>query len=410
MSENVAARGDTRSGGRKVTTGGSSPSDTPAAEVTDSPDPPERGPSDMAPGGSTWAVPEWLDRLASWTWRLGVVAIGGYYLLRLFWMLRLVAVPVLFALVFAALLWPLRRRLTEHRVPDTAAAVLLVSLVLTLVAGAVWIASIGVGNQLSGDVRWEETVTRIEEWFVDGPVGLTPAEVDDYQEQLTEQVSSGAWNLGVSRARVAVDVAGAIALTVLLVFFSLKDGPKIWGFVEERIRPGRRSAVSRAGAAAFDALGGYARGITVSGIVDGAAVGIVMTVLGVPLALPFAVLTFLAAYLPIVGATIVGGLSTVVALVTVGPREAVILAVATLAIQQIEGDVILPMVMSAQVRLHPALVLVVLALGGAVAGVVGAVVSVPIAAMGSAALRSFRSTSSATDEPAQQAAGSVEET
>lgn len=342
--------------------------------------------------GSTWAVPEWLDRLASWVWRLGVVAIGGYYLLQWFWMLRLVAVPILFALVFAALLWPVRKRLTDARVPDSAAAVLLVSLVVALVAGVVWIASIGVGHQLSGDTRWEETVASIEDWLIDGPVGLTRGEVDDYREQMSDRVSSGAWSMGMSRARVAVDVAGAMVLTVLLLFFALKDGPQIWSFIENRVRPGRRLAVSRAGTAAFDALGGYARGITVAGIVDGAAVGIVMALLGVPLALPFAVLTFFAAYLPIVGATIVGALSTVVALVTVGPQAAIILAFATLAIQQIEGDVVLPMVMSSQVRLHPAVVLVVLALGGAIAGVIGALVSVPIAAMGSAAMRSFRLT------------------
>ena len=339
---------------------------------------------------ASWAVPQWLDRLASWVWRLGVVAIGGYYLLQSFWFLRLVAVPILFALVFAALLWPLRRDLTENRVPDTAAAVLLLSLVLALVAGVIWIASIGVVNQLSGDVRWGQTVTEIEEWLVDGPVGLTPAEVEQYRNQLTDRVRSGASNIGMNRARTAVDVTGALVLTVLLVFFILKDGPKIWAFVENRFRPGRRQAVSSAGAAAFGALGGYARGITVAGLVDGAAVGVVMALLGVPLALPIAVLTFFAAYLPIVGATLVGALSTVVALVTVGPREAAILAIATLAIQQIEGDIILPMVMSAQVRLHPAVVLVVLALGGTVAGVIGALVSVPIAAMGSAGLRSFR--------------------
>lgn len=357
-------------------------------------------------GGSTWAVPAWLDRLASWIWRLGVVAIGGYYLLQWFWMLRLVAVPILFALVFAALLWPLRRRLTEHRVPDTVAAVLLISLVVALVAGVASIASIGVGNQLAGDVRWEETVASVEKWVVDGPLGLTQAEVDEYREQLTDRVSSGAMNMGMSRARVAVDVVGSMVLTVLLVFFALKDGPQIWRFIEDRVRPGRRRAVSRAGAAAFEALGGYARGITVAGIIDGAAVGITMALLGVPLALPFAVLTFFAAYLPIVGATIVGALSTVVALVTVGPQAAIILAVATLAIQQIEGDVVLPMVMSSQVRLHPAVVLVVLALGGAAAGVIGALVSVPIAAMGSAALRSFRSTV-VGDELAQGATGEV---
>lgn len=357
-------------------------------------------------GGSTWAVPAWLDRLASWIWRLGVVAIGGYYLLQWFWMLRLVAVPILFALVFAALLWPLRRRLTEHRVPDTVAAVLLISLVVALVAGVASIASIGVGNQLAGDVRWEETVASVEKWVVDGPLGLTQAEVDEYREQLTDRVSSGAMNMGMSRARVAVDVVGSMVLTVLLVFFALKDGPQIWCFIEDRVRPGRRRAVSRAGAAAFEALGGYARGITVAGIIDGAAVGITMALLGVPLALPFAVLTFFAAYLPIVGATIVGALSTVVALVTVGPQAAIILAVATLAIQQIEGDVVLPMVMSSQVRLHPAVVLVVLALGGAAAGVIGALVSVPIAAMGSAALRSFRSTV-VGDELAQGATGEV---
>lgn len=110
-----------------------------------------------------------------------------------------------------------------------------------------------------------------------------------------------------------------------------------------------------------------------------------LAVVGVPLVVPLTVLTFFAAFFPIVGATLAGGLATTVALVTIGVREAVIIAVATLVIQQVEGDVVMPLVMRRQVSLHPAVILVVLGIGGALAGIVGAFVAVPIAAMLTAA-------------------------
>ncbi len=349
------------------------------------------GPVTDPPGPTArWAVPPWLDNLAAWVWRLGLVALGAYVLLRAFWTLRLVTVPVLFALVLTALLWPMRRFLTGHRVPAAiASALVMIGLVATLAAVA-WIVSVGIGDELTDSAVWEETRQRTEDWLVDGPADLTREQVAAYEEQATEAVTSGAISLGVDRARLAVEIIGASLLSAVLLFFFLKDGPQMWQFVGHRVRRGRRNAVDRAGRAAFRALGGYARGVAIAGTVDAIAVGIVLLVLGVPLAFPLALLTFLGAFLPIVGAAAVGALSTVVALVTVGPEAAVVLLIATIVIQQVEGDIVLPLAMGAQVRLHPAAVLVSLALGGALAGIVGAFVAVPLAAMASASISELR--------------------
>lgn len=338
-----------------------------------------------------WEVPVWLDRLAAWVWRLGIAIAGIYLLLRLFWILRLVTVPLLFSLVFTALLWPLRRVLTSRlRLPAAAASLVVMLLVAAALVAAGWLVSVGVNQQLSEQIVWAETRAEVEDWLVDGPLDLTEDQIERYEAEVLDATRTGAVSIGMSRARLVVELIGASLLTAVLVFFFLKDGPRMWEYLSQHIHAERREAIDRAGKAAFRALAGYARGVALTGVFDAVAVGIVLIVLGVPLALPLALLTFFAAFLPIVGATVVGALSTVVALVTVGPQAAIILAIATIVIQQVEGDVVLPLVMGSQVKLHPAVILLSLAFGGAVAGIVGAFVAVPLAAMSSAAVRAFR--------------------
>ncbi len=343
--------------------------------------------SDSIHQRSTWDVPRWLEQAAAWIWRLALVGLAVWGVVRVFGLLRLVTVPILFALILTALFWPLRDRLTRWGLPELLASWAIIALALGSLGGITWLAVVGVGEQLEDSSKWTETRTEVETWLMDGPLELSEDDVARYEDRIESSLTSGATAFGTSRIRTVGEVVGAVLLTAVLVFFFVKDGPQLWWFVIDRVRPARQEAVGKAGTAAFEALKGYARGVALTGVVDGVLVGAVLVVLGVPLAIPLALLTFFGAFIPIVGATLVGALSVVVTLVSLGVKEAIIVGLATLLIQQVEGDVVMPLVMGSQVRLHPAVILTVLAAGGAVAGLVGALVAVPLAAMSSAAIR-----------------------
>jgi predicted PurR-regulated permease PerM len=204
-------------------------------------------------------------------------------------------------------------------------------------------------------------------------------------------LASGLLDEPASTVRLAAELIGGVFLVLATLFFALKDGPEMWRWVLGRIRPVRRTSVDAAGRAAVATLQGWVRGVAITGVVDGALIGVAMAVLGVPSALAIAVVTFFAAFFPIVGATVAGALAVAIAYTSEGPLIAVILAVVVLAVQQIEGDVLLPVVMRHQVRLHPIVVLVVLGAGAALAGLIGAVLSVPVTAATVAAVAAVRS-------------------
>ena len=339
---------------------------------------------------STWDVPRWLDQAAAWIWRLALVGLAIWAFFRVFGIFRLVTVPILFALILTALFWPIRSRLVSWGLPKFLASWAVLILTMGSLVGVSWLATVGIRDQLQDSSNWTETRNEVETWLMTGPLDLSADDIERLEQRIEETLQSGAMAFGTSRARSVGEVLGSVILTVVLVFFFVKDGPALWSFVVERVRPARRDAISDAGAAAFGALTGYAKGVAFTGIVDAVLIGAVLVVLGVPLAVPLALLTFFAAFIPIVGAATVGAISVLVTLVSLGVEEAIIVAVATVIIQQVEGDVVLPLVMGSQVRLHPAVILTVLAAGGAVAGLVGALVAVPLTATIAAALRAVR--------------------
>jgi predicted PurR-regulated permease PerM len=361
-------------------------------------------PGDMAAGDSSrneteadprsldaaWAVPRWLERATGWTWRLIVLATGLIGIVWLLGLFRLVLVPVLIALLFAALFWPLSDWLRRHGAPPIIAAWMVLILGAAVLAGVGYLIVVTVGQELTSDTQWGEIEDEVRNWLETGPLDLTPTEIDDLQERAVETLSSGVTGNGLGPARTALEVAGAAFLTLVLLFFFLKDGPLMWGWVTRRIRPPRRPTVDIGGHAAFEALGAYMRGVAITGIVDAVLIGLALVVIGVPLALPLAVLTFFAAFFPIVGATTAGALAALVALVSNGLTDAIIVVIVTFVVQQVEGDVVMPLVMRRQVNLHPAVILTVLAIGGALAGITGALVAVPIAAMATAGASAIR--------------------
>lgn len=187
-------------------------------------------------------------------------------------------------------------------------------------------------------------------------------------------------------ATVVAAVAGGAVLVLFLAFFMVRDGDAMWRWLVGLASPERRAGLDRWGRESFAVLGTYIRGVCFVATVDAAFIGLALVLVGVPLALPLIVLTWLAAFFPIVGAVTAGLAAVLVALVANGFVPALIVAAAVIAVQQLEGNVLYPVVVGPRMRLHPAVVLVSVTLGGALAGVAGAFLAVPIAIVCSVAL------------------------
>ena len=186
---------------------------------------------------------------------------------------------------------------------------------------------------------------------------------------------------------------GALASVVLvafLCFFLVKDGRRLWTWLVELAPESRREAIDEGGRRAWTSLTAYTRGVVFVATVDAVLIGAVLLVVGVPLALPLIVLTWLAAFFPIIGAIVAGAAAVLVALVAGGPTDALIVGVAIIVVQQVEGNVLYPVVIGPRLKLHPIVVLVAVAAGGTIAGIAGAFLAVPVATVCGALLAFHR--------------------
>jgi len=336
-----------------------------------------------------WAVPAWLEQSGRWSWNIIAVGIVLFGTMRLLTAIRFVMIPVLIAALGAALLAPVKERLARLLSNTIATSVVLIAATAT-VFGVLGVTSALVGNELAAEAQWIETREQTREWLMEEPLELSEAEVDRLWDRAEGWFTNGVGQVNADRALFVGQLMGGGVLALILMFLFLRDGAELWGWVTRRIRPGRRGIVHDAGLAAFQSLGGYVRGVSFAGLVDGVLIGGALALLGVPLAVPVGVLTFFAAYFPILGATVVGGLAMLIAFVSNGVEVALLVALAAFVVQQIEGNILLPMIMKRTVSLHPAVVLTALALGGGLGGIAGAFVAVPVAAMVVAAAGSAR--------------------
>jgi len=346
------------------------------------------------------AVPRFLDDGAQWAWRFVVVSAAVVVVVWLTARLTVVLVPAAVALVLSVLLAPLVERLAS-RLPRLLATWLVLFMSVAVVGGV----GFALGSSITGAVddiasEFDNAANDIENWLRDGPLGLSADTVDSLTESVSDIADrswSGLVEQPASAVRLAAEIVAGAFLMVVLLFFFLKDGPQLWSWLLSRVRPVRRGTVDASGRAAIAALQGWIRGVAITGVVDGVLIGGAMLILGVPAALPVAVLTLAASFFPIIGATLAGALAVAIALSSQGVGTAVIVGVVVLAVQQIEGDVILPMVMRRQVSLHPIVILVSLAAGAALGGILGALVAVPLAASFSAAVRAASALARAGD-------------
>lgn len=329
-------------------------------------------------------VPYVLRFAASWSWRLLLVLGALYVALRLFALLSVVLVPVILGLLLCAVASPLVDRLTGWRVPrGLATGVVVVTGLAALVAlGALVTQQISSGFS---DLRdsFDSSLVEVERYLAD--LGLSRMQVRDGLDRIREGVNAGSGgNIGGTVVSVTTTaghlVAGLFIMLFATIFFTY-DGRGIWAWIVGLFPASARDRVQGSGARAWAVLTAYVRATVVIAAVDALGIVLVASLLGLPLVVPIGVLVFLGAFIPVVGATISGIGAVAVALVAEGPVSALLMLAGVIGVQQLEGHVLQPFLMGRLVRVHPLAVVVVIAIGGLVAGVFGALVAVPLTAI-----------------------------
>jgi putative heme transporter len=332
------------------------------------------------------AVPRGLAVASAVTLRT-LIVIGGIVLLALFAQrMMVVVIPVIVAVLLATLLAPLARWLQGHGAPAALAAALSVLLAFVVFLGLWGLVIPPFVSQVPDVV---ENVQQGAGQLGDAaaPLGLSDREVETAIQKARDQLQGGKVAGSVlTGAMLVVQWAAAVVLILVLTFFFIKDGAQLRDWTIELFAEHRRQFLRDIADRAWSALATYVQGVFLVATIDAALIGIVLLIVGVPIALPLIVLTFLAAFFPIVGSVLAGAAATLVALVSGGVVDAAIVLAAIIAIQQLEGNVFYPMVVGKRLQLHPVAILLALTAGGVLAGVAGAFLAIPVAAVTSAIL------------------------
>lgn len=329
-------------------------------------------------------VPYGIVVAAAWSWRVLLIitmSAGAIWLLS---HVSLLIIPILIAALLATLLQPAHRLLLKLKFPPvlssltlTLALVLVVVALLTLAGQQLAAGFVTMQASVSAGIR--DFIALIESWGIS-------FDALNYQELLNDlgstlQANSGAILSGaLGFGSTATNIGAGIVMALFALIFFLKDGPKIWGFLLNFVPRIHRRAVDGAGYAGWGALGSYVRVQIFVAFVDALGIGLGAWILGVPLAMPLGVLVFLGSFIPIVGAVLTGAVAVLLALVANDWINALLMLLVVLAVQQIESNVLQPLVMGKAVNLHPLAVFLAVSAGIATLGLVGAVFAVPILA------------------------------
>jgi predicted PurR-regulated permease PerM len=331
------------------------------------------------------AVPPGVRAAAAWAWRIVAIAAAFYAVLLTVSRLQVVVVPLAIALLLSALLQPLAAVLAKRGVPPALATA------ITLVSGVIGIGLLvwlvvdqfrnGLGD-LTGQINGG--IDKVQDWLINGPLGLS-------QQQINDAVDNARTSLSQNQSRLtsgAIGAAGTVGevltgalLTLFATIFFIKDGRQIWTWMVRLFPTGSRERVAGAGERAWRTLISYVHATLAVALVDAVGIGVGAAILGVPLALPLGVIVFLGSFIPIVGATLTGLIAVLVALVAKGPVTALILLGIVLLVQQVEGHVLQPLLLGRAVKVHPLAIVFGIATGTLLAGIIGALLAVPIVAV-----------------------------
>ncbi len=349
---------------------------------------PERGNQGLDRGV---VIGEAIAVTARWSLRCIIVGVALALLMWLLSQLWVGLLPVMLALIIATVLAGPVGWLRRHGLPPAAAAGLTLVLALLVVLGALAAIAPSIVAQ-TGDVvdRASEGIVTVRKWLAGPPVNLDNAQLDSAIQEATAwlqersaDIASGVFT-GVSAVTSALVTLG---LVLVLTFFFIKDGPLFLPWLRRVTGRTAGRHLTELLTRAWLTLGGFIRTQAVVSAVDAFFIGLGLVILGVPLAPALAVLTFMAGFIPIVGAFVAGTLAVLVALVSNGWVTAVWVLGIVLLVQQVEGNVLQPVLQSRSMRMHPGIILLSVAAGGTLFGIPGAFLAVPVAATVVVALR-----------------------
>ncbi len=338
------------------------------------------GPSNLKPA----QVPYGVDLAAAWSWRFVVICLAFAIVLWLLNLFLVVVLPLVVALLIAALVTPVVHGLMRAGLPRKVASLLVVlfglgfiALLFTFVGTQV---SQGVGD-LSNQVG--DGLGQIRDWLRTGPLKVTDTQLntllEDAQNQLAARGKDAFGQLTEVGTAVGHVVAG-IFIVLFATYFFLADGPLIWAWVVRIFPRGGRLRADSSGRVAWESLTQFVKATVLVAGTDAIGVMIGALVLGVPFVSAIGVLVFIGAFIPLIGAFISGGVAVLVALVAQGPFTALLMFGVVVVVQQFEAHVLQPFLMGRFVSVHPLGVIVAIALGVIVAGIPGALMAVPLAA------------------------------
>jgi predicted PurR-regulated permease PerM len=330
--------------------------------------------------------PPWLKRTVGYCVAFLVVIATVWVVTQI-----LLAVPVVFysvasALLLAAMLTPVTGRLVDRGLPRWLGALLSVLLLLGLVLGTMTVVvrrALGQVNDLRSALG--EALGGLQTFLTGPPLSLSESRVSSVRQRLSEFARESAPSPGAG-ATLVLELLSGVAIAIFVLFFLLKDGPRMWRWVLGWTPAHRRDLMDLLGSRSWDTLIGYAVGMIVVAFVDALIIGTGLAVMGVPLVMSLALLVFLGAFVPVVGATVSGALAVAVTAATVGVWQAAVVLGVVLLAQQLEGNLVQPLVMGRAVQLHPVVIVLAVTAGAVLGGVGGAVIAVPVVAVAYRAL------------------------
>lgn len=326
-----------------------------------------------------------VERLGAYAWWSIGIGIVGLALLHLLGLLRVVVFPLVVALFLTVALVAPARWLRRRGVPHLLSVWVVFLGFLGLVALAGFLILPALADEFADlGPTVSEGVDDIERWLVeDSPFDLDQERIDELRGQAADRISEaarGSSGVLLDTAVLVVEVFAGIVLSLVMTFFFLKDGERFQAWAMRRIPREHHDAARRGARRGWQTIAGYLRGSALLGVIEGTIIGVVLLITGASLVVPVVVLTFLAAFVPFVGAVVAGVVAVAVALATAGFTPALVVAAVALAVQQLDNDLLAPYVFGKALDLHPLIILVAVAAGGTLAGLAGAFLAVPVTA------------------------------
>ena len=352
------------------------------------------GPDQRTPARSGRLVGLWTDGFGRFSVRcLQVLIVGSlaFVVIEGALQVRLVVIPVLIALILASAFAPLVRLLERIHVPKALAALATLVLSILVLAGVLAGVTVAVVAQWGSLVSaTSDGLDQLQKLLTSSGFPVNQQQFEGARKEVVSFLTSSSFASGaLAGLSTATSILTGLVLLIFVLFFFLKDGRSIWRFLIQPLHGDMRARAHRIGNRSTDVLGAYVRGTALVALVDAVFIGAGLLILRVPLAIPLTVLVFVTAFIPVVGATVAGVVAALVALVTGGPVVALIVVGIVILVNQLEGNLLQPLIMGKSLSLHPLAILLALTAGTVLGGVIGAVLAVPITSVLWTAVKSW---------------------